>query len=47
MNTLKNIIGQKTIIVNNKHQAQYSMSNPALFFITSNYDKPVHFDANT
>lgn len=47
MNTLKNTIWQKNIVVNNKFQAQYEMSNPALFFITSNYDKPIHLDANT
>jgi len=47
MNKLKNIIGQKVINVDLKFRQDYTMSNPALFIITSNYDKPVHFDANT
>lgn len=47
MNKLKNIIWQSKITVNEKFKIPYVINNPALFIITSNYEKPVHFDAWT
>ena len=43
-NKLKNIVGSKTFIVNEKHQKQYETENIALFFITSNSNRPIMLD---
>lgn len=44
LNKLKNIIGAENITINEKNVQQYQVENIALFFITSNANKPIHLD---
>lgn len=44
LNKLKNIIWAELITVNQKHVKQYQVENIAMFYITSNSNKPIQLD---